>query len=119
MSTKVCNHASLVYAPGFFKPEKAYDWYSPDVAAAMREGIEYGLKNGLATAQALMRQGIAHAAMLTDLQSDFRPNGRLPVAGTDDVVLRTCVRLINGTVQDFFTGVIFSLDGHGPNHISF
>ena len=119
MNTQITEHAPLIYTPKFFDPNKAYQWYQPDYAGAMREGIEYAGKHGLISAQKLIMEGRASAAMLTDLQNDFRPNGRLPVIGTDDVILRSCVRLINGTVTDFFGGVIISKDGHPPNHISF
>lgn len=109
----------LIHTPAFFSPEKARLWYKPDLGAALREGIEFGLKNKLKSAALLLKDGIARALMATDLQADFRDGGRLPVKGTDDVVLRVCTRLINGTVEDYYGGVIFSLDGHAPYHISF
>jgi len=117
--TKVNKVGKLQYTPSFFSPEKASQWYKPDLAAALREGVEYGLKHGLKSAQELLKRGIAHLMMMTDLQGDFRDLGRLPVKGTDDVILRTCIRLINGTVEDFFAGLMFSLDGHPPFHMSF
>ncbi len=110
---------ALQYTPAFFQAEKAGQWYKPDIASALREGLEFGLNRRLKSAAHLMKEGIAHLMMMTDLQSDFRDEGRLAVKGTDEVVLRTCVRLINGTVEDFYTGLMFSLDGHPPYHTSF
>ena len=109
----------LNYTPGFFQSEKAGQWFKPDLGAAMREGIEFGLKNKLKPAAQLIKDAVARALMATDLQADFRDGGRLPVKGTDEVVLRTCTRLINGIVEDYFAGIMFSLDGHAPFHISF
>jgi nicotinamidase-related amidase len=111
--------AKLAYTPQFFDPAKADQDYKPDIATAFQEGIDYGRANNLKSAQRILQSGIAHAMMMTDLQGDFRDRGRLPVAGTDAVVLRTCVRLLNGIVIDHFGGIIFSLDGHPGNHISF
>ncbi len=109
----------LTYTPLFFDPIKAGLWYNPDIGAAMQEGIKYGVDQLLKPADTLIERNIAHAMMMTDLQSDFRDKGRLPVKGTDAVILRTCERLINGVVDDFYAGIIFSLDGHPPFHISF
>lgn len=113
----------LAYTPSFWDPAKATARYSPDIAAATREGIRYAVKNHLQSAHALMKKGVAHAAMFTDLQEDFRDKdfgcSRLPVSGTNEVVLRMAARLINGTVEDYFTGVVYSLDGHPSQHISF
>lgn len=111
--------AKLIHTPNFFSTEKADQDYKPDISAAMQEGIAYARANQLKSAQQLMKSGIAHALMMTDLQEDFRDRGRLPVKGTDAVVLRTCVRLLNGIVTDYFAGIIFSLDGHPPQHRSF
>lgn len=121
---KVADYAPLVYTPGFFDPSKAYQWYRPNLDGAYIEGVELAKKRDLANFAELMKAGIKNAAMLTDLQSDFRGKsdqgvGRLPVQGTDDVVLRVCARLINGTVQDHYSGLIWSEDGHSPNHISY
>lgn len=109
----------LTYTPRFFQPEKATQWYKPDLAAAMREGIEFGLKLGLKSAEQLIEAGSAHLLALTDLQNDFRDKGRLPVKGADEVILRVCYRLINGVIEDHFVGIIFSLDGHPFYHRSF
>lgn len=111
--------AKLIYTPRFFSFAKADQDFKPDLAAAYREGYEYARAHHLKPAQQLLKDGVAHALMMTDLQGDFRDRGRLPVKGTDAVVLRTCVRLINGIVEDYFAGVIFSLDGHPPQHRSF
>lgn len=121
MSTLVvAPHAPLIYTPSFFRPEKAYENFIPDTAGAYREGLEYGLKNGLDSAQRLMKRGIKHALMCTDLQDGFRDKSlSLPVNGTDNVVLKICSRLINGIVSDFYTVLVLSQDGHPTNHISF
>lgn len=111
--------SKLIHAPSFFDPAKAYQYYSPDISAAFHEGIEYGRSKKLKPAEALLSSGKAHAFVWTDLQRDFRDHGRLPVKGTDDVVLRTCLRLLNGIVEDYYGGIIFSLDGHGSFHVSF
>jgi len=124
------DHAPLIYTPKFFRPEKAFENYEPDTTNAYREGLEYALEHGLESAQRLMAKGISHAAMYTDLQSGFRDKSRsLPVKvvdstgrvinSTDIVVLKSCVRLINGTVTDYFTVLVASQDGHTTNHISF
>ncbi len=118
-SPLVAAHAPLTFQPKFFQPTNAYTEYTPNIEGAYQEGIAYAKQKGLRTAQALMKAGIANAMMLTDLQGDFRDHGRLPVTGTDNVVLRMCVRLLNGTAEEHFTGVMFSLDGHPVNHISY
>ena len=121
MTQKVAEHVPLVHTPDFWEPEKAYRKYAPDLIGPYHEGIAYARKNGLVTARKLMDQGVAHMAHLTDLQEDFRDPGfgRLPVTGTNDVVLRVCARLLNGIVTDWFTGVTYSLDGHPLQHISY
>lgn len=111
--------ANLIYTPRFFDPNKADQHYKPDIAASIQEGIAYARANRLKTAQQLLKSGKGHAMMITDLEDDFRDDGRLPVKGTNEVVKRTCVRLINGVVEDYFAGVIFSLDGHPPQHMTF
>lgn len=116
---KIADHAPLVHTPNFFDPGKAYEWYSPDLEGAYMEGVAYALKHGLRSAQRLKEAGIAHALMMVDLQADFRPRGRLPVSGTDDVVLRTVARLLNGTFEEHYTDFVYSLDGHPPQHISY
>lgn len=116
---EIATHADLVHAPGFWDPRKAYAWYSPDVEGAFIEGVEFRKHHNLRTAAELEKAGISNIAMLTDLQFDFRPEGRLPVMGTDDVVLRCCARLLNGTIgADYYTGYVYSQDGHIPFHIS-
>ncbi|MDD5289846.1 MAG: hypothetical protein PHT40_01425 [Patescibacteria group bacterium] len=114
-------HAPLVYTPRFFQPEKAFQGFAPDLNGAYREGVEYALAHHLKSAEALIKAGIKNLAMLTDLQNGFRddPFGELPVTGTNEVVLKVCVRLINGTVTDYFSGLIYSQDGHTRQHISF
>ncbi len=116
---QIADHADLAHTPEFFKPEKAYKNFTPNLNETYQEGIAFARQRGLEPAHKLIAKGQGHAAMLTDLQDDFRPKGRLPVQGTDNVTLRTCVRLINGTVTPHFAGVIFSLDGHPIQHISF
>jgi len=111
--------AEPIYKPAFFEPEKAYENYTPDLIGAYREGVEYALENGLKSAQALIKAGVKNAAMLTDLQEDFRESGNLPVQGTDDVCLRVSTRIINGTVTDYYSGLIYSQDGHPRHHVSF
>lgn len=124
-SKTLSGFAPLVYTPKFFLPDKAYDDFEQDISAAYCEGVEFGREHKLETAQRLMKSGIKHSIMLTDLQggkrkSGFRDHSRsLPVNGTDDVVLRACIRLINGTVNPFFTTILYSQDGHPINHISF
>jgi nicotinamidase-related amidase len=115
----VASHAPLVYTPEFWDPSKAYADYSPDIEGAFIEGVAYRQRNKLATAAELESKGVSNAMMLTDLQHDFRDGGRLPVLGTDTVVLRSCVRLLNGSVTDFYTKYIYSQDGHVPWHISY
>lgn len=115
----VAHHADLLYTPSFWDDKKAYAWYSPDIEGAFIEGVEYRRKNKLKSADELAQDGTSNIAMLTDLQNDFRDAGRLPVKGTDDVVLKTCIRLLNGTVANYFTGVVFSQDGHPAYHISY
>lgn len=119
-SFKVAPHAPLIETPEYWDPKKAYADYSPDIEGAFIEGVAFRKRKKLATAAELEGKGVSNAIMLTDLQHDFRPGGRLPVAGTDDVVLRVCVRLLNGTVgTDFYTKYIYSQDGHVPFHISY
>lgn len=115
----ICEHASLTFTPNFWDPKKAYQYYDPDLEGAYREGVEYGLKHGLMSSQALIQTGEACAAMATDFQKDFRDQGRLAVKKADDAILRFCVRLLNGVVAGKYAGVGFSLDGHTPQHISY
>jgi hypothetical protein len=116
----VAPHAPLIETPDFWDPRKAYASYSPDVEGAFIEGVAFRQRKGLKTAAELETLGVSNAVMLTDLQHDFRDGGRLPVQGTDNVVLRACVRLLNGSVgQDFYTKYIYSQDGHVPFHISY
>ena len=120
MSTpKIAEHVPLIHTPDFWKPELAYSRFRPDLASAYLEGAEYARTHGLATAQALKNAGIANLLMCTDLQDDFRDDGRLAVKGTDTVILRVCARLLNGIVTDHYTGVTYSLDGHPHQHISY
>lgn len=107
------------YWPSFFGSEKASMRYHPDIAKTFQEGVEFGLQRKLKLVPQLMAEDAGHALVITDLQEDFRDGGRLPVKGTNDVVLRTCCRLLNGVVSDFYAGIIFSLDGHPMRHISF
>lgn len=117
----VAHHANLLYKPSFWDPRKAYAWYKADLEGAFIEGLQFRQNRGKGyrTCTDLEKAGIANIAMLTDLQNDFRDGGRLPVLGTDDVVLRTAARLINGTVEDYYTGIVFSQDGHPDWHISY
>ncbi len=119
ISVIIADHAPLVYTPKFWDPAKAYQDFKPALEGAYTEGVEYARKHALEPAHSLIARGIGHAAWLTDLQQDFRDNGRLPVKGTDTAVLRTCVRLLNGTVSGYFAGVIESRDGHPGQHISY
>ena len=121
MSTvKVAAHMPLLYTPKFWSPEKAYQNYEPDIEGAKLEGAEYARKNGLEPAFRLLeRPEGASMAFLTDLQQDFRDHGRLPVNGTDDVVLRCGSRLINGFINGHFAGLMRSKCGHPSEHISF
>lgn len=116
---EVASHMPLVYTPEFWDPKKAYGYYSPDIEGAFLEGFAYRQRNKLKTVAELTAAGVSNAIMLTDLQGDFRPGGRLPVAGTDTVVLRTCARFLNGTVTDYYTLAVASQDGHPPLHISY
>lgn len=115
------SHAELTFElPDFWDPRKAYvPFYMPDLDAATIRGYEFGRRHGLDTVAKLEQRGISNLMMLTDLQQDFRDKGRLPVTGTDNVVLRTCVRLLNGFLgTDYYTRVVFSQDTHPTNHIS-
>jgi nicotinamidase/pyrazinamidase len=116
---QVASHVPLVYTPRFWDPRKAYMNYVPDVEGAYREGVELKLANGLKSAHRLMQQGVRHAIMLTDLQQGFRDDDELPVSGTNTVVLRVSARIVNGTVEDYYTSYVYSLDGHPTQHISF
>lgn len=116
---QVASHAPLLYTPDFWRPEKAYITYEPDIEGATIEGYNYRRDHAHLSADELIAKGVSNIIMLTDLQHDFRDQGRLPVMGTNDVVLRACVRMLNGTVDDYFTGVVFSQDGHVPHHISY
>jgi nicotinamidase-related amidase len=124
-SLTIATHAPLVHTPSFFRPEKAYMWYKPDIEGAYREGVEYARAHKLRSAAQLQKAGILNMLMVVDLQEDFRgenedgQSGRLPVPAMDDVVLRTVVRLLNGTVTDYFSSLTVSQDGHPANHISF
>jgi nicotinamidase-related amidase len=115
----VASHAPLLYTPNFWDPRKAYAQYVPDLEGAYIEGVEYRRKHGLRTADKLRESGIDNNITIIDFEEDFRPQGRLPVMGMDDVVLRVCVRLINGTVTEYYTDVIWTQDGHPDNHISY
>jgi hypothetical protein len=117
---EIAQHADLVHTPDFWDARKAYSWYSPDIEGAFIEGCEFRRRHNLRKAAELVEAGISNIAMLTDLQFDFRDEGRLPVQGTDDVVLRCCVRLLNGTIgTEYYTGYVYSQDGHVPFHISY
>lgn len=116
---EVAQHVPLIYKPKFWNPEKAYADYSPDIEAATLEGHQFRLEHKLKTAQTLWEEGLRIAIMMTDLQHDFRKGGRLPVSGTDDVVLRVCARFLNGIVTDHYTLAVDSQDGHPAHHISY
>lgn len=111
--------AALLYTPSFFSPAKADENYAPDLGAAFMEGVEVGKRLKLKSAQQILATGAASMIFATDLQEDFRDQGRLPVKGTNEVVLRTCVRLINGIISGKIAGIGFSLDGHPIMHTSF
>lgn len=117
----VAKHAELTFeTPAFWDPKKAYlPFYAPDLDAAYIDGYKFGQRHNLGTAAKLEKAGISNLLMITDLQQDFRDYGRLPVSGTDDVVLRTCARLLNGFLgTDYYTRVVYSQDSHPTNHIS-
>lgn len=116
---QVATHMPLLYSPEFWDPRKAYVNYSPDIEGAYREGVALRKARNLKTADELTALGISNGIMITDIQGDFREGGRLPVFGTNDAALRTCVLGINGTVQDHYTLAVTSLDGHVPHHVSF
>jgi hypothetical protein len=116
---QVASHASLLYTPDFWDPRKAYVTYEPDIEGATIEGLNYRRDNNHRSADELTQVGVSNIIMLTDLQHDFRDQGRLPVTGTNDVVLRACARILNGTIDDYYTGVVYSQDGHVPHHISY
>lgn len=118
-NVQVADHMPLIYTPDFWDPRKAYADYSPDIEGAFIEGFKCRKKLGLRTAAELIAAGISNGMMLTDLQGDFRDGGRLPVIGTNDVVLRVCARLVNGLVTDYYTLLVDSQDGHPPFHISY
>lgn len=120
MAKTTPEHAPLIWTPKFWDPTKAnrYGW-SPDISGAYQEGALYALKVGLQSAHARRKAGVKNAAMLVDLEEDFRDKGRLPVIGTDAVVLRMCARLINGTIEEHYSGLVASQDGHPENHRSF
>jgi len=109
----------LLYTPRFFDPAEADLTYAPDIAGALREGVEFGKANHLQSADILLQRGIGRLLEMTDLQLDFCEGGRLPVTGARKVVLRTCERLINGVVEDYYAGLLISFDEHGHFHISF
>ncbi len=110
----------LIHTPKFWDPKKAYMDYVPDIEGAKLEGHEYARKHGLESAYKLLqRPEGASMAFLTDLQQDFRDRGRLPVSGTDNVVLRCASRLINGFITGYYAGLKRSKDGHPPVHISY
>jgi hypothetical protein len=115
---KIADHAALMRTPNFWDPKKAYAWYDPDIEGAFLEGVNYR-RQKLSTAAELREKGRSNIAMLTDLQSDFREHGRLPVNGTDTVVLHTAVRLLNGTIEPYYTGIVLSQGGHPELHISY
>jgi hypothetical protein len=119
MEQQIAPHAPLKYTPKFWDPAKAYRRYIPNLDAAYIEGAEYARTHGLRTAQAMKKSGIANMAWLTDDQDDFRDDGRLPVSGMNTVVLRVSVRLLNGIFVEYFTDVMFSLDGHADDHVSY
>lgn len=123
----VADHAPLVYEPEFWDPRKAYQDYEPDLTAALQEGFRYAQTHGLETGQQLRErpEGVS-AVYFTDPQCDFRPGGRLPVMGAtggynsaDDVILRSCVRALNGFVTGHYGGWFDSEDGHPSVHCSF
>jgi len=119
-NVQVAHHAPLIHAPSWWDPRKAYADYSPDIEGAFIEGDLFRRQHKLKTAGELEREGVSNLVMLTDLQHDFRPGGRLPVSGTDNVVLRACARLLNGTIgTDYYTQFVYSQDGHVPYHISY
>ncbi|TSC80756.1 MAG: hypothetical protein G01um101429_65 [Parcubacteria group bacterium Gr01-1014_29] len=119
-TVKIAAHMPLLYTPKFWAPAKAYENYTPDIEGAKLEGAEYARKHGLEPAFRLLeRPEGASMAFLTDLQQDFRDHGRLPVTGTDDVVLRCASRLINGFISGHYAGLKRSKDGHPPVHVSF
>lgn len=119
-TSTIATHVPLIVTPKFWDPAKAYKNYLPDIEGAKLEGARYAKEHALEPAHKLLdRPEGASMAFLTDLQEDFRDNGRLPVKGTDDVVLRTCARLINGFHSGHYAGVKCSQDGHPMVHISF
>ena len=116
----IADHAPLKVEPSWWNPAKAYLDYRPDINGAFIEGVQQRHRLGLRTAAEIKTSGVSNMAMLVDLQHDFRDGGRLPVKGTDNVVLRTCARLLNGTAgTEYYTDIVHSQDGHTPWHISF
>jgi nicotinamidase-related amidase len=110
---------TLDYTPDFWDEAKATQWYRPQVETAFLEGAALRKSRRLTIASKLAASGLSNGIMLTDLQNGFRDNGDLPVNGTDQVVLRACIRILNGIVNDHYTLIIHSQDGHVPWHISF
>lgn len=120
MTQQIAGHMPLVYTPKFWDPAKAYAHYIPDIEGAKIEGAAYARAHGLEPAHKLLaRPEGASMAFLTDLQDDFRDDGRLPVKGTNDVILRCASRLINGFICGHYAFVKDSRDGHPGQHISY
>ncbi len=110
---------NLTYTPAFLRREKVFTHYRPDIAAAMREGIEFARNNKNMSAAALRAEARGILMVLTDLLEDFRDDGRLPVKGTDQVVWNLCLRLVHLATGGDLAGVMLAFDGHPPLHISF
>lgn len=103
----------LTHTPEFFRPEKAFLDYRPDLASAFREGhiLAQKMTPKLGAAPAILA--------ITDLLQDFRPGGRLAVGGTDEVVLRVVQRMIEGTITSYYAGMAVFYDSHPFDHVSF
>lgn len=105
--------------PSFWSPDNVYNPnYVPNLQKAREEGRNAGLSP-------VYKQKDRHMLLAIDLEKDFmdyKPStdgttfSRLAVPGSLNDAVRFCERLIKGTLEEFYTDLLFTFDQH-PVHV--
>ncbi len=96
--------------PSFWNPDNVRNpLYVPNLGRAREEGRKAGLEK---VSRQLKRGGSRNALILIDFERDFGDKGRLPVTGAYDDAVRLGERLIKGTLDEFYTDLIATIDVH-------
>ena len=101
--------------PSFWNPANIRDpHYVPNLDLAIAEGRRLNLE----PAQNQKNQDENRLLVLIDMEKDFQPGGRLGVPGMFEDIERLGERIIQGTLNQFYTDLIITVDTHPIYHRS-